>query len=302
MPLQDIFSSLFFVSIGMLLDIRFVLAQPFTILCVTLGVMVMKGVVVGFTAWVLGLPFRVMVLAGLALCQVGEFAFVLARAGIDHNLATDYYHQLFLAVALLTMALTPSCIDWSSRIVQMLFKLPLPKRWKTGLIEVPEEHKEKHENHVVIIGFGIAGRSLARAAKEASIQYVALEMNPETVKREKAHGEPIHFGDATHESVLDMLHVREAKSIAVMINDKEAARRIVALARRMNPNAYIIVRARYAQEMQIMRQLGANDIIPDEYGTSIEMFVHVLREHQVSPEHIEKLVHETRSMQKLSPA
>lgn len=294
LPLQDIFLSLFFVSIGMLLDIQFVMQYPLIILLATFGVMLMKSFVVVLTAKVLGFSLRAMILSGLALSQIGEFSFVLAKAGNENGLAMDFHYQLFLAVALLSMALTPGLISYSHSIAEFLAKLPLPEKWKTGLEPNHTKENVKHENHIVIVGFGIVGRQLASAAKDVNIPYVIIEMNPETVKIEKEKGEPIFFGDATHESMLRFLQVPKARVVAIMINDLQASRRTVQMSRLLNPEAYIIVRARYIQEMKILQQLGAVDVIPDEFGTSIEMFIHVLHQFKISDENIAKSVKNLR--------
>lgn len=295
LPLQDIFSSLFFVSIGMLLDMEFVMQQPLTIVLVAFGVILMKSAVVGFTAFCLRMPLRIMILSGIALSQIGEFSFVLANIGLDYGLGDEYHYQLFLAVALLTMGMTPTLISFSSQIAALAMYLPLPASWKSGLRA--ETHATSHalENHVVIIGFGVAGRSLARASKEASLPYAILEMNPTTVRTEKQRGEPIFFGDASHEAVLEHVHVGSAKAVAVMINDPHAAKRVVAAIRRLNSHAYLIVRTQYIHEVALMYQLGATEVIPDEVGTSVEMFTRVLQHYSVPSESITKFVTNIRS-------
>jgi CPA2 family monovalent cation:H+ antiporter-2 len=288
LPLQDIFSSLFFVSIGMLLDLGFVLEQPGKIFLITLGVIAMKSVVVGITAVCLGRPLRIVILSAIALSQVGEFSFVLANIGLDYGLGDEYRYELFLAVALLSMGLTPTLIALSNRIADLLMHLPLPTKWKSGLEHVQHtEGKRAFEDHVVIVGFGIAGRNLARAAKNANLSYAVIEMNAETVVGERIKGEPIFFGDASHESVLEHVNIKGAKAIAIMINDPNAAKRIVATTRKLNPIAYLIVRTRYLQEASLMYQLGATEVVPDEIGTSVEMFTRVLNHYDVAQEHID---------------
>ena len=119
-------------------------------------------------------------------------------------------------------------------------------------------------------------------------------MNAEVVQQEKLKGEPIHFGDATHGSVLHHLSVPHAKVVAIVINDSEAAGHIVEIARRMNPKAYILVRTRYMREMKKMYSLGADEVIPDEYGSSVEIFTRVLRKYQIPSEEVEKIVSDMR--------
>jgi CPA2 family monovalent cation:H+ antiporter-2 len=294
LPFQDVFTSLFFVSIGMLLDLGFVLAQPFLILFIATAILMLKTAAGAMAAIVVGLPLRTAILSGLCLSQIGEFSFVLAKTGVSYGLADDYHYQLFLAVSLLTMGVTPSLIAMSTQCADLVLKLPLPVALKSGL--KPQHHNQKvHlKNHIIIIGFGFSGRNLALAAKAAELPYVILEMNPETVKKEKGKGEPIHFGDATHEAVLRHIGIEGANVAAIVINDYVASRRIVELLRQINPKIYIVVRTRYFEQVQSMYQLGANDVIPDELGSSMEIFTRVLTMFQIPNQQIEKVVEDIR--------
>ena len=165
LPFQDIFTSFFFVSIGMLLDLRFVVQQPFTIMLVTLAILSLKTVVVAVTAILVGMPLRAALLAAVALSQIGEFSLVLAKSGSAYALSTEYQYQLFLAVSLFTMALTPSLMNFSPRLACWVLRLPFPERLKSGLSVAREEQKNNKKDHVVIIGFGISGQNLARWPK-----------------------------------------------------------------------------------------------------------------------------------------
>ena len=248
----------------------------------------MKAVLGSLAVIGLGLSLRTAVISGMALAQIGEFSFVLAKSGFDIGLGTHYLYQLFLGVSLITMALTPLLISCSESVANYLLTWPLPLFIKTGFRPEPTTPLSQLKNHVIIIGFGITGRNLARVLKETSIPYVILEMNSETVKEEKLRGEPIHFGDATHESVLNHMRVSEARALSVVINDPVAALRIVEIARKFNPSLYIIARTRRMQEVALMARRGASDVIPDEFGTSVEIFNRVLRLYQVPGELIEK--------------
>jgi len=295
LPLQDIFASLFFVSIGMLLDLEFVMVQPGTIILLALGIIAIKAVVVALTAMFLKMPLRIMILGGVFLSQVGEFAFVLASAGLAQGFWDDDDYQLFLSVSLLTMMVSPSLMTYANQIANQILRLPFSSKLKSGMVLGDELDKTEHENHIVIIGFGIAGQNLARAAKESGLRYVALELNPDTVKMEKRRGIPIHFGDASHDTVLHHVNVKQAKAVAIMINDSQAAHRIVAAVRKINPEAYLIVRTRHMKEVHQMYRLGASDVISDEFGTSVEMFVRVLNQCEVPQDKIADVVAGLRS-------
>ncbi|WP_068469561.1 cation:proton antiporter [Candidatus Protochlamydia phocaeensis] len=294
-PFQALFISFFFVSIGMLLDLRFVIQQPFTIIMLAIGIICLKAFAAALTTLILGMPIRTAVMAGIALSQIGEFSFVLAKTGIPYGLGTEYEYQLFLAASLLTLAVSPVLINASPRLANLICRLPLPERLLTGLQNNQGESKDSLQNHILIIGFGISGKNLARSSKLAGIPYAILEMNPDTVREQKRNGEPIHFGDASHLSVLEHLNVQEAKAIAVLVNDPIAARQIVKIAREANPSIYIIVRTRYVQEMALMNKLGADEAIPDEFGSSVEIFSRVLRQYHVPDEEINKLISDIRA-------
>jgi len=176
-PFQDIFTSFFFVSVGMLLDFDFFIKYPFSILFISLGVFLLKSCIVGFTTLILGMPIRTAVLSGLALSQVGEFSFVLASFGIISGIGTDYLHQLFLAVAVVTMGVTPTLITISPKIAIWVMGLPLPQKLKSGLGQIQIKEEKKIEGHVVIIGYGFSGRNLARSTREAGVPYMVFDVH-----------------------------------------------------------------------------------------------------------------------------
>lgn len=294
-PFQALFISFFFVSVGMLLNVDFVFHHPRIILTLAITIFAIKALTGGLAAITLGLPIRTAIMVGIALSQIGEFSFVLAKTGVSQGLGTDFYYQLFLSSSLLTLMISPVLINLSPKIAGWISLLPIPEKLRNGWQKQTEDEKEPLKNHVIIVGFGISGRNLARSCKLAGIPYTILEMNPDTVKEQKKLGEPIQFGDATHLSILEHLHIQEAKALAVLINDPIAARRVVQIGRAANSALYIIVRARYVQEMSLMNKLGADEAIPDEFGTSVEIFSRVLRQYHVPDEEINAFITEIRA-------
>ena len=298
LPFRDVFTSFFFVSIGMLLDVGFLFRQPGTIALITLGVLVLKSIIACFVTVLLGFPLRTSILVGLALSQVGEFSFILSRTGVEHGLLAGDNYQMFLAFSVLSMAATPFIITLAPRAADIILRLPLPKRLISGFYPVSEMTEKKvksKRNHLIIIGFGINGRNVARAARLSGIPYAVIEMNPETVRNEQAQGEPICYGDATQEAVLQHANIKDASVAIVAIHDPTATRRITEIARRLNPKAHIIIRTRYLQEMKPLYELGANEVIPEEFETSVEIFTRVLAKYLIPKDEIEKLVAEVRS-------
>ncbi len=288
LPFRDIFTSFFFVSTGMLLNVSFITHYPMLILAFLAGIIILKSLIATGSVLAVGLPLRSAVIAGLSLAQIGEFSLVLCKQGLDVGLVDNYFAQIFLDISVLSMAITPLLINIAEPVAQTLLKLPLPARLKTGIDHTHE--KIHYHDHVMIIGYGISGKNIVRSLKEASIPYVILEMNSETVKREKKLGQPIHYGDASHETVLTHLGIHHAKALAVVINDVVAAKKTVEVARKINPSLYIIVRTPRVSDMNDFFKLGATDVIPDEFGTSIEIFSRVLRLFQVTSDEIDRLI------------
>jgi CPA2 family monovalent cation:H+ antiporter-2 len=279
----------------MLLDVGFVFKQPGLVALIVLGVLALKAIIAGFVTVLLGFPLRTTILVGLALAQVGEFSFILSKTGVEHGLLAGDIYQLFLAVAVLTMAATPFIVALGPQIADAVTRLPLPRRLKSGLYPVPWEKVVGKKDHLIIIGFGVNGRNVSRAARVAGVPYVVIEMNPEMVRSEQARGEPIQYGDATQEAVLRHANIKDAMVVVVVIADPATTRRITEIARRLNPKIHVIVRTRYLQEMKPLYDLGADEVIPEEFETSVEIFTRVLSKYLIPKDEIEKLVGEVRS-------
>ncbi len=295
LPFRDVFTSFFFVSIGMLLDLRFLIQNPGLILLLTLGGVLSKSFFAGIAVGIVGLPLRTMVLVGMTLAQVGEFSFILSKSGLESGLLPPDMYQTFLAISILTMALTPFLIAHAPAVADLIYRLPLPRAVKQGSFRLQGPARVKEKNHLIIVGFGLNGRNISRAAKTSGIPYLVVEVNPDTVREERAKGEPIYFGDATQEAVLRHLHIRDARILVIVINDPAATRRITELARRLSPQIHIIVRTRFLREMEPLYQLGANEVIPEEFETSVEIFSRVLGKYLHPRGEIEKFVAEIRS-------
>jgi monovalent cation:H+ antiporter-2, CPA2 family len=299
-PFRDVFTSFFFVSVGMLLDIRILAVHPYAIFSIMIGVLLFKSFIAALAIMLIGFPMRTAILGGLALGQVGEFAFILSQTGIKYGLLPENVYQIFLAVSIMTMALTPFIIMASPKIADFILKVPVANRFKNGLrggmaLKSKAATKSLLKNHLVIIGFGVNGKNLAKAAKVAGIPYIIIEMNPETVRSERSKGEPIFYGDASQEAVLDHAGLRAARVAVLAISDHAATRRIVSIARKLNPTLHIIARTVYIQEVKPLFHLGADEIVPEEFETSVEIFTRVLVKYLVPKEDIDKFVAEVRS-------
>lgn len=292
LPFRDVFTSFFFISIGMLLNVDFVLAHPLTVVVAAVAVMLLKILGAGFAAFLLGYPLRTVVMTALALCQVGEFSFILAKSGAEYGLIADYGYQLFLSLTVVTMALAPLCIALAPKAAELVSRMPLPKFFAKGLYPVADFTEQNHldqlSNHLVIVGYGLVGRQLALAARNWKIPHVIIEGNPETVRAERKKGVPIFFGDASRAAILEHARMGEAKITAVTIPDPLALRTAVQLARTMNPLQCIIVRSRYHSDAKELMDLGANEVVTEEYEASLEIFSRVLERSLAPREEIER--------------
>ncbi len=274
LPFRDTLASLFFVSVGMLLDVRF-LAEHASLVAVTvLAIVLGKTAMTVIPALLAGYPPRTSLLAGAALAQVGEFSFVLGSRGAEAGLLDRDDYQTFLAAAVLTMAATPLLAAALPGWLDRLSRLRLCGWWLAD--RTPPAGRQELSDHVIIAGFGLNGRNLAAALAEFGVPHVVLELNPETVRRERALGLDIHYGDCTRAAVLEHVGIARARAYVLAISDAASTRRSVQIARELAPGVRIIVRTEYVLEVEELRHLGANEVIPAEFETALALFDRVL--------------------------
>jgi CPA2 family monovalent cation:H+ antiporter-2 len=299
LPFREVFLSFFFVSVGMLFDITFLFSHIFIIIGLTLLTFVVKFVIVSLSVRAIGQGFKEAFMVGFAIFQVGEFSLLLAKVGVTYSLIDAETYQYFLAISIITMAVTPFILKKREELACGILNLPLPSRLnkRFGNENIPEITLEDNslKDHLVIIGFGLNGRNLSKAAKSANIPYAIIEMNPETVRAEALKGEPIMYGDAANESVLEHIQIHKARVVVIAISNADATKRIIATIRHITQNPYVIVRTRYVNEMEENRKLDADEVIPEEFETSIEIFNRVLHKYLVPRHDIEEFTADVRS-------
>ena len=278
LPFKDVFNSLFFISVGMLLDTAVVWRLNTLILGLVGSVFLIKAFVAVATVAMLGYAPRLAIIVGLSLAQIGEFSFVLARVGRANGLLSDSIFQAFIASSILTIMATPLLIQAAP---------VLADRWehffrqKRRLSEDEGKTGRNIEGHVIIAGFGLNGHNLAHVLREAGIPYVILELNPVTVRTAAAEGEPIIYGDVCSPTILQEASIRTAKGIVFAISDPMMTQRGVRMAKGLNPDLFVIVRTRYASDVDAFLGAGAGDVIPEEFETSIEIFTRVLERYHI---------------------
>lgn len=299
LPFREVFLSFFFVSVGMLFDITFLFSNILVILGLTALTFVVKFIIATLSVRAIGQNLKDSLIVGFSIFQIGEFSLLLAKEGMKLELLDPVTYQYFLAISILTMTLTPFLLNNREKLAFKIINLPVSNRLKKRFNTVPATaiaiDEEELKDHLVIIGFGLNGRNLSLAAKSAKIPYAIIEMNPETVKVESSNGEPIIYGDAGNESVLEHVNINKARVAVIAISNADATKRIVATIRHITSNPYIIVRTRYVNEIEENINLGADEVIPEEFETSIEIFHRVLDKYLVSRHDIENFTEEIRS-------
>ena len=293
LPFRDLFAAFFFISVGMLLDVELALSQPFFFVGVVGVLLAIKVVAASLASLAVGSSMRSAVTTGMAMSQVGEFSFVLAGAGFLAGLMTTETYQWFVVSAVATIGLTPFMLQAAPRVVSLLNRLPIAERR-----DVPRDaagQQQPLEKHLVIVGYGVNGRNVARAAQIAGVPYVVVEMNPTVVATERARGVPIQYGDATRQALLEHLGVRKARAVVIVLSDAATTRQVTALVRSMNVGCTIVARTRYVREVEALRELGADTVIPEELETSVEIVSRVLGSYLVPRREIEAFVSEIRA-------
>jgi CPA2 family monovalent cation:H+ antiporter-2 len=292
LPFSDTFTGIFFISIGMLLDLQFVLSAAGLVFGLTVGVIVVKAVVAATVTRALKRALQVSVLSGLGLAQVGEFSFILAGVAAPAGLLADEAYQVFLGTSIISMLATPFIISGAPPFAAWLCRVTR----QPALEVLPHEEATitRLDDHVIIVGYGINGRNLARVLKAAGIQYVVLEQNGAVVRRGRLEREPIFFGDGTNREVLHRVGIERARAAVFAIAAPAEERRGVATARMLSPTVRILVRTRYVRAIEELRRLGADEVIPEEFETSIEIFSRVLRLYGVPRNVIEREVQAAR--------
>jgi CPA2 family monovalent cation:H+ antiporter-2 len=283
-PFRDVFNGIFFISVGMLLDLPFLVRNLPLILLISLAVVFAKGICAGVAIRTLDYPWRVSVIGAIGLAQIGEFSFLLMSEGFRDGLVGAEVYQYLLAVAILTMVATPF----------MMRAAPWAARHFVRLLALEDEAEEPGEgssasgridNHVIIAGYGMNGKNLARVLRSTHVPYLVVDLNDALVREGREAGEPIFYGDVNNPGILDRVGVDRARTLVLAISDPMATRRAVAVARHANPGMSILVRTRYVADVDDLIALGANAVIPEEFETSVEIFSRVLHEYHV-PDHI----------------
>ncbi len=268
-PLRDLLSSLFFVSVGMLLVPSFLARHPVEVAVLVALVVVVKAASAFAALRSAGVVPRTAARSALALANVGEFSFVVATSGAALGLLSADVEQLVVAATVATLALAPFLVAFGPRLA-----VRLPERLEAVTGEGDDRPLSRH---IVVVGAGLNGTNVARVLQETRIPFAVVDIDPDRGAEARREGLRALRADATGTEGLEAAGVPRAVGVVVTLPAPEAARQAVRLARALGPGVRIIVRTRYIREVEALRAVGADEVIPEEFETSIELVARVLR-------------------------
>ena len=295
-PFEDVFMSLFFISIGLMVNLHLFLANIGIIIALTAIILVINFTATLITGMALKLPAKVSISIAVLLSQIGEFSFVLAREGMAYGLMTNEFFSIFLGVSILTMSSTPFLEKLTPKIVRTFSRFEY-FQVDDELKTLPEELEETREieDHVILVGLGRNGKHMARACMQYRIPFRIVDMNPVIVENQQALGLPVIYGKASNESVLKELNITSALCIVISASTYEETLKTIDAARRLNPDIHIIVRTRYLKNIDEVIEAGADEVIPKEFETSIMMFTRIMDYYNKDSDEIADAVNDLRS-------
>jgi CPA2 family monovalent cation:H+ antiporter-2 len=284
LPIRDALSSVFFITIGMLFMPRLLVDQPLLVLASTLGLVGVKALAALAALRLARIPWRVAIAASVTLAQIGEFSFVLAEAGLPSGLLGTIGGQAFYAGAVFSLMLTPFLVERAPELA-----LSLERRYARAPAGVPPPaageatHAEPAPmtDHVVIAGFGLNGRNVARVMRAVRLPHIVVDLDAEALQTGVSEGSRGLVGDITNPHIQERAGVARARTLVLALSDPTATRHACHLARSRSRAVHIIVRTRYVTEIDELYRLGANQVFPEEFETSIEIFTATLREFHV---------------------
>ncbi len=268
LPFKKIFISLFFISIGMLLNLDQLYSSFHYVIPLVIGVLILKFLIVFFISYFLKIGIQNAIVSGIALSQVGEFAFILSKVGLDYQIINQDMYQLFLSVSILTMIISTFAVvqapQLSMWIVKQSFLQPFLNRFDKQYC-VPSE--EAITNHSVILGFGLGGEYIAESLLKKGKTVLAVDLSERNfLSADKKIVRVI--GDAKDTDVLKRAGIEQAELIVITVPHPSTSEYLTGQARKLNPHAKIIVRTKYRQEMEHLEQLGANHVFAEEVAVA----------------------------------
>ena len=273
-PFRDILLGLFFISVGMLLNLQQIAANFGLVLLILMAFVLLKAAIVILVIRLMQYEVGVAIRTGLILAQAGEFSFVILALGVEQHLISGPAIQLVLSAALLSMVLAPFIIQFNGRITR---KLVSSYSRNSGQIVQDIDDASKHlNNHVIICGYGRSGQYLGRFLQEENIPFVALDIDPSRVLEAATAGENVMFGDAARSVVLEAAGAARAKALIISYADNRAAMKILHVVQEKYPQLPVIVRTLDDSNMEALREAGATEVVPETLEGSLMLASHAL--------------------------
>lgn len=285
-PLRDLFSTLFFVSLGMLMQFRVITEDPWGFVVVA-ALLVAGKSAFGVVAFVsTRINPTVAATAGLLTAQIGEFSFVLAGEGLSSHIIDSSQYALIIGVALISILVSPGLVSVAPGVGSVAGRLPFTRvpSWQS-LAALDEEVELRR--HVIICGFGRVARVLAEALQRRGISFVVIDINPAIVRDLRANGTHAIYGDAGTYAVLEHANIGRARTLAVTVPDLVVASAATRVAHTMNPNVDIITRAGVQGEVYTLKSDGASEVVQPEFEAGLEFTRYVMRRLGVSARELE---------------
>ncbi len=272
-PLRDVFASLFFVSIGMLLNPAFVLSHGLEIGAVVATILVGKTLVSAVPIFLVGCHGRTALLAGLGLAQIGEFSYILAAVGIERNLIPAEMSSVILTASLITILLSPFLFGAGDRLYQRLNALPALSRRlnRPPHSEPPASERAEIRPRVIILGGGRVGRYASEALRAHNVPHVVVDYDAAAIDWMRARGVPVVYGDATSQVVLEQAHPETAELAMVALPEAAITEMVVRLLKRLAPSVTVVARVHRGVDIPRIRQAGADAVIHAEFEAGTEM-------------------------------
>ncbi len=281
-PLRDPFVAVFFVSIGMLLDVSFVLQNPMMVLGLSAMVLLLKYFIAATLASAIHYESRVAATFAIYISQIGEFSFVIAGVALASRLITPPEYQLFLAVTVMTMLISPSVIRVSAKLSPFLAifdPFRFLKKETHAFPEVAEGHvgKPRFRDHVIIIGYGLNGQNLAKNLRESHIPYSVIETGFNSYELARKAKEPVFYGDGSRPEILESAGIKTACMVVVAINDAQWIAKIVHSIRQISRKVKLVVRCPYVLDAKGLQSFRIDELIVGEELTSGEILRRVFK-------------------------
>jgi CPA2 family monovalent cation:H+ antiporter-2 len=302
LPFRELFTSFFFISIGLLVNVSFFISHISIILLITAAVLILKTIGTTIASYYTGHNLRVAFITGIFLSQVGEFSFILLNEALKYNLLNQEIYQTFLSVSILSMALTPSILQHGERLAGYLGNLLMSDQLKKRFPRLIKSSRDiytvekKLSDHIIMIGYGNGGKSISKALRMASIPFLAIDSDPEIVLAAKSKKTPVIFGSATNKSVLEHAYIKDARVIIITVSEYDIVKNIILEVRKLNQNVYIITVTNKLQDAVKLFDIGANDVISEQFETSMEIVARALAKYLVPRNQIDEFIYKIREL------